>query len=144
MRGRWVAALVGAALAAGIVASVPAGGQGGGETATAQYRDARSDLNRNLAAYRQNVVYRVFDDRPATLRKMRRLVANYDNAVTRLERLEESGDAPISDPLELHDLREAQTHMEEYLDAVLGNDQYRMQVSTWRFLWVLNRLPLGR
>ncbi|MGD9572542.1 MAG: hypothetical protein AB7V62_11685 [Thermoleophilia bacterium] len=138
-----MAALVGAALAAGIVVSVPAGGQGGGGD-HAEYRDARSDLNRNLAAYRENVVYRVFDDRPATLRKMRGYVAGYDNAVTRLERLEESGDAPISDPLELHDLREAQTHMDDYLDAVLGNDQYRMQVSTWRFLWVLNRLPLGR
>jgi hypothetical protein len=138
-----VAALAGAALVAGVVASAPAGGQGQG-AGTAEYRDARADLNRTLAAYRENVVYRVFDDRPATLARMRGHVAGFEDAVDRLEDLERSGDAPLVDAVEITDLREAHEHMEDYLAAVAEDDRFGMQVTTWRFLWVLNRLPIRR
>lgn len=140
MRRRYVIAMAWTALAAGLVAGAPAGAQDG----AAEYRAARAQMNAALDDYRESVVYRVFDLRPATYTRLRADVARFDRAVTRLEALEERGDAPVRDPLELHDLREAQEHMEDYMDASLGGDRVRMQITTWRFLWVLNRLPLDR
>lgn len=137
MRRRYVAALAGAALAAGLASAGPATAQ-----QDATYAEARAQLEQSVHVFRNQVVYRVFDERPARQRGLRRNVARYDRALTRIEELEESGGTPMS-PLELADLREAEEHMRAYLEALLGGDRQRMQITTWRFLWALNGLPLS-
>ncbi|WP_217914822.1 hypothetical protein [Miltoncostaea marina] len=124
-----------AATTTAAASSTTAGGPAGGAAAGAAVRDLKADLAAVVADMRA----RPFGRGEARLAALDERLAAISAGIAALEA--DAGAPGAPDASVIANLREAEGHLRRYIAQGRAGEEIAMQLSVYRYLWALNRLP---